>query len=432
MDSKPHNAKHHYYAHSVTAPKVDVCIDGAYLSGTSRSIPIHNVFSQFADLASKWFFLLLRSLLTPLFQFQIWRGLERHSKQPIKVAYIGDLENSRYLQDLIFGKIPEETKSGALYWWQLKRAIRKIDKDIDLSLMEVQFPISVLFQNGDMLRVPRWVKQRVSIDPNWENVEQDIRRKTRKEARRLIRKHAYQAHIAHGKKAATSFYDQIYRPYVFKRYGATAMVVSRRRFLRECRHGHILELLRDGDVVAASLIRPSGRQFSIVWTGIKTDLDYKESAGASDVLDYFSLCYAHQHGYQFLDLGPSRPRLNDGLLRYKKKWGAALYTGKIPQGFFVVIPHNFTPVIRSMLAAANFITLEKGRLIGKVLVLKDIDPDGIEKRIRNDWADGLEILRYYIWHPSFGIRYTAKRGIEFISLKDSGAPLKLFCHSGSD
>jgi len=431
MSSERIAAKHSNHAPGVTIPRVDECVKADRFSDMSSVLPRCSVLSHFVRLASKWFFLILRTLFTPLYQLQIWQGLEQHSKQAIKVAYIGDLENRRYLQDLIFGKIPVATNCCSLYWWQLKRTIRNLDKDIDLSLMDVQFPVTVIFQKDGMLIVPRWVKQRVFIKPGWENVERGLRRKTRKEVRRLIRKHTYQARIVYGRNAAAMFYDRIYRPFVVKRYGAAALVVRRQQFLRECRYGQILELLHDDEVVAASLIRQTGNQLSIVWTGIKTDLDDKGHAGASDVLDYFSLRYAHQSGCDYLDLGPSRPRLNDGLLRYKKKWGGVLYTGKVPQGLFIVVPHNFTVAVQGMLAAAKFIMLERGRLVGKVLIPEDSDLDAIKKRFSKDWSNGLDFLRYYAWCAPSEMPKTDQRKIEFLSLSGSDDALAKFCRFGS-
>jgi hypothetical protein len=387
-------------------------------------------FFQIIGIISKWFVLIWRTLFTSFYNYEIWEGIEQSSMQGISIAFIGDSENGHYFKELIFKKNPKVTAMRGLYGWQLKKKIHNNPMAMDMTIVDIQFPVTIFFRSDGMLHVPRWVKQRISIDSDWEKVEQGIRHKVRKEVRRVIRKYGYQTRIVHGKKAAAFFYERIYRPFILHRYGAEAFVVSQKKFLRECRHGQILELLRDDNVVAASLIRKTGSQLSVVWTGVNIDLDDKEHAGASDVLDYFSLCYAHQCGCSYLDLGPSRARLNDGLLRYKKKWGAALYTGKIPQGQFLIIPHNFSIAVQAMLAEAKFITLENGRFVARVPITKDKILVDLEKQSRQDWVDGLDLLYYFVWHPTCAIKATKKCNIKVISFMNSDdAPLNLFCRS---
>jgi hypothetical protein len=388
-------------------------------------------FFKLIALASKWFIMIMRSLFTPVFRLHIWHGLERNSGQNIRVAYIGDGENSNYWQDLVYGKCMDATEGHALYWWQLERTLREAQNNNDIAIVDVQCPFTVLFKGDEALQVPRWVKQRVAIVPSWENVMQGMRRKTRKEAQRIIRKYGFQARITSGDEAATFFYDEIYCPFVLKRYGATAFLVKRQQFLRECRCGQILELIADGKVIAASVIRQNGRQLAIVWTGIMLDSDGTEHPGASDVLDFFSMRYAHQQGCEFLDFGPSRPRLNDGLLNYKKKWGASLYIGRVPQGLFLVIPQNFSDPVLAMLASGEFITLEKGRLVGNIFIPKDLELDDIETRIRQHWTDGLDSLRFYLWCTDSEKLHKNHSRIEFISLENSCSPLKWFRRGGS-
>ncbi len=379
----------------------DLHVDCSSLTNHPSGVQTWNLrqrlFLKLITLASKWLIMILRSLFTPVFRFQEWEGVESNSGQNIRIAYIGDDKNRLYWQDLIYGKVLDATENRTLYWWQLRRTLRETKPKNDISVVDLHYPFTVLFQDDGVMQIPRWVKQHIAIAPCWESVMQGMRRKTRKEAQRIIRKYGFQARITSSNKAAIFFYDRIYSPYVLKRYGATAHLVDRRQFLRECSSGQILELISNGKVVAASMIQQTGRRLAIVWTGIMLDVDGKEHPGASDVLDYFSLRLAHQRGCEFLDLGPSRPSLNDGLLNYKKKWGASLYVGRFPQGLFMVIPNKFSVPVQTMLESAKFITLEKGRLIGNLFIPNNIGFDNIETRIRWHWVDGLDSLRFHFW-----------------------------------
>jgi hypothetical protein len=70
---------------------------------------------------------------------------------------------------------------------------------------------------------------------------------------------------------------------------------------------------------------------AVVWSALDMGRDAASLPGVTDTLDYFSLLYAHMTGCDWLDLGPSRPDLCDGILRYKAKWGARITPGLVPQ-----------------------------------------------------------------------------------------------------
>ena len=42
-------------------------------------------------------------------------------------------------------------------------------------------------------------------------------------------------------------------------------------------------------------------------------------------LYFYTIRYAHAQGYRDLDLSYTAPLLNDGVYRYKRKWGAAVH-----------------------------------------------------------------------------------------------------------
>src|SRR5690606_8912692 len=127
------------------------------------------------------------------------------------------------------------------------------------------------------------------------------------------------------------FYENLYVPYVTQRFGPAAFVVDPTSFYQECRRGVLLRLTHEKRVVGAALLRPIGRTLAVVWSALDVLGDGGALRGVTDSLDYFSLLYAHMTGCRWLDLGPSRPDLCDGILRYKSKWGAEITQGLVPQ-----------------------------------------------------------------------------------------------------
>lgn len=215
-------------------------------------------------------------------------------------------------------------------------------EDIDDSLVTT-LPVN-------FVRIPAWVKQRTRVVGEWPEQIQSLGGKLCKEISRVLHKYQYQCRLTREEADISHFYDQLYEPYIRSLYGTSAIVVDRERFLRECQRGVLLQLTANNAIVAAALLRPIGRTMAIVWTGMIPGTEAKRVPGAADAMDYFSLLYAHLKGCRWLDFGPSRPDLNDGALRYKRKWGT-----QITAGYFEQPPIYWSCTNRSGGAGGNYL-----------------------------------------------------------------------------
>ncbi|MCP5092368.1 MAG: hypothetical protein GY949_15750 [Gammaproteobacteria bacterium] len=224
----------------------------------------------------------------------------------------------------------------------------------------------------DFVRVPAWIKQRVRVADDWPTQIRSLRRGTRQEVSRVLRKYGYECRLTNETTDIERFYDDYYRPFIRSSYGESAIIVDRDLFIRECRRGILLQLIDRAAVVASALLRPVGRTMAIVWTGMNPAADARRIPGATDALDYFSLLYAHLKGCRWLDFGPSRADLRDGTLRYKSKWGAEINTGhfKQPSIFWTCGRHG--DAVRGYLRQHVFISSERQALTA-LCFLDDVD-----------------------------------------------------------
>ena len=339
---------------------------------------------------------ILRTAITTDHTYVKMQGAERFSKEFICIAYIGDKKSFHYINDLLFLNIPEITEEKTFRWWQLNQIVQNYESSVDLVVIDVSFPVTLWVKCSGFLVVPRWIMQRVDIANTWADVMGRLRRKTRREAQRVIRKYNYHARVIEGQLWAEDFYEQLYQPHIEKRYGDAAVVVSREQFTKECSRGKIIQLVHNEKVISAALLLHAGRHLSIEWTGMIPDLHKNLKLGATDALDYFTLLYAYLQGYDFLDMGPSRASLNDGLLRYKSKWGAVVYRKKIPQGRLMIKPVHSIDAVSSAITNHKFLSLEEGRLVSRVLLKGDMDQDTIEQVITNEWVEGLNRLSVFL------------------------------------
>lgn len=258
---------------------------------------------------------------------------ETDTSSALRIHYLGDGSQLSYLQSLCFanqftilaeqtlkltevvsGKFPQETA--------------------DLRVYDFDFPAQKLLQPQG-IGIPYWLKQKIQINGSWEEYLGRMRRKTRREAQRMIRKFELETAVVAGSDFGETFYEQLYKPYIERRHGESSVIIAKPEFMARIAGSEIIQLLFQGQVIAAAQLNVSDTVLSIGWTGVREqDLD-KGLRGAADALDYFCMKYAFDNGCTAIDMGHSRAVLSDGILKYKKKWGANINTGVVPQGKLV-------------------------------------------------------------------------------------------------
>lgn len=289
-------------------------------------------------------------------------GMECHSNEHITVIYIGDKSNYEYVVSLIFNSTPQTFCKKRIQWWVVNREIKLARKSADLLIADIDFPLNLFIKKQGALVLPRWLKQKIDIADRWQDVLAKLRRKTRREAFRSIRKYNLKARVVRDVESNGYFYQHLYKPYIQSRYGHQAALVSEQRFLSECAHGQQIQILQDNKILAAVLVHISGNQLTLAWTGIDKNVEKNQLTGVADALDLYSLMYAYTQGCSVMDMGGSRPLINDGVLRYKRKWGSAISLGLIPKGNLFYFPCKLTPSVESFLENNPMVIKQRKKL----------------------------------------------------------------------
>ena len=182
-------------------------------------------------------------------------------------------------------------------------------------------------------------------------------------------------------------------------------------------------------MVAAVAVRLSGRQMALAWTGIDIKLTHEQRLGAADALDFFTLIYAYQCGCGHMDMGHSRACLDDGVLRYKRKWGASIYRKKLPQGSILIAPLTSSPAVFSLLANVRFITLDDGRLVCRTILPPGLPEGELEGFLKHTWVDGLQRVRF-LTQATVSSEVTRQfPWAEFVAFDTTDTPLEKFIAS---
>jgi hypothetical protein len=224
----------------------------------------------------------------------------------------------------------------------------------DLAVVELPPLWSACLPAGMRLRMPAWVSQEIR-GPNGGVIA--LPAALRSEVERHCRREGYQLCFTTAPEAIRRFYAELYRPYVSGRFGDGAVLVDEPRFLAVGR-GMTLATLQVGDAWAAGLLfRRRGTTLHLGWFGAATQ---PPRAGASEVLDARVIEHGLAQGVRRVVMGHSRPRLTDGVLRYKGRFGAVARPTRFPQrviGLQVLRP---SAALTRSLNAARFLVFHEG------------------------------------------------------------------------
>lgn len=250
------------------------------------------------------------------------------------------------------------------------------------------------------LRMPAWVKQRLRIEDTWEEQLTGMRRGTRQEIVRMLRRYGYKCRLTRARGDFDRFYSGLYIPYVTGRFGKGAVTVDEARFLRECRRGTLLQLLHDQTVVGGALLRRVGDTMAIVWSALNPCTAGPPMRGITDTMDYFSVLFAYLKACRWLDFGPSRPDLYDGALRYKRKWGTHVAKGLVSQP---TVTWSCTGLHHEEEAAflARHAVLQciDGKLVATAFLAEGAAPDSIRPAVQLLTGPGIERSRIIALAP---------------------------------
>jgi len=357
------------------------------------------------------------------------QGLGRpiNSTDDVRVRYVGERKNIGFLVSACFSefKVSSERALGPL---EAAAAVRRAGQDEDMLLVDAESPL--MSPGVPALRLPPWVRQRVSLPTSWPDFVSSLSRGTRREIARCLRKYRYQARVADSHAAFERFYRDLYQPHVVRRFGAEAFVIDEATFHRERAGTQLIELVHDGEVVAGNVVRSAGDTTWILWCGFSSLVDSRGLKGVTDVLDYFSLLDAARRGIKQVDFGRSRPRLNDGPLTYKSKWNSEVRLGVLKKPPLLIVPRNLGAPVAKSLARNQWVTRVGGSLV--VVVLFDQGPvseDDVRLACQRYRHPGISRLRLCA-AQGFGFRVKtsawSSEGIDLVDLDAARDPVRRY------
>jgi hypothetical protein len=234
-----------------------------------------------------------------------------------------DEPSARYWSRAFFAESPTLEVLGEVGALAVPRVAARLAGGAELSLWQTPWPVSRCL--GRRARVPSWVPLWLATDRPLEAVIEGARsgRAARKNDVRRVARLGLRVRVATEPAAYELFRRELYEPYGRSRFGDLFVPLPAHVLRHARRYGRLLLLERDGRPVAGTLLARRGPALAVLAFGVRPDASLPPGSG-------LEACYLHAIRFAVesripcLQLGSCRPALSDGVLRYKRKWGARL------------------------------------------------------------------------------------------------------------
>lgn len=290
----------------------------------------------------------------------VWmiEGAEKTTRKPLTLLFCGQLENKNYLVRLIFGDTAGE-KLSRVWCWRLDALAADRNAGHALAIIErTRLPRAAA---SGTFHIPCWIGGEIEL------AEAEHRRRHNgnvKEDLRRIRKNGFDMATERAPERIYKFYEEMYIPYVRAVYGTRAFVASRTELDAMMVKAELLLVRRQHEAVAGQIILHEGGRPRTWLTGVKHGDRRYVRDGAIAALYHFSTELLATRGFERVHTGASRPFLNDGVLRYKSKWGMRI-ADRAPKWFRLSLVRPSAGVA-AFLASNPFLFEVSGKFYGAV------------------------------------------------------------------
>jgi hypothetical protein len=275
----------------------------------------------------------------------------------------------------------------------------ELKKDCSLIVVELKQTHYARLNPGNWFFIPLWVRGEITLPIadkflKHESVKSDLRR---------IRNHAFEYEVTLDGRLFDDFFDNMHVPYINKVHGEAAKFASPAETRKVRGNSDLLLVKKRGQPdrhIAGILIvyEPTGPR---LWSlGIRDgNLDYVRE-GVVAALYHFSIHYLMAKGFLRINIGGSRPFLQNGVLQFKRKMSQTII-GSSWEGFALKIL-SYTPATKAFLQNNPFIFVSDDVLYGAIFTDFDrpLSQEKIQQLDKDYFHPGLAKLFIYCFNES--------------------------------
>jgi hypothetical protein len=177
----------------------------------------------------------------------------------------------------------------------------------------------------ELLRLPRFVSLVTPADRAPDELAKHLPNSARSDVVK-VRKHGFTSRVTRDIAWVPEFFTRYHQPSITARHGEEGYVMSIADIERDMREKpcEFLQVMDGSECLAAILCLPCPEGYRMNRLGWREGDPALVKRGALAALYWFSIVRAHELGLQWLRMGGTPPYLEDGVFRFKSKWGARL------------------------------------------------------------------------------------------------------------
>lgn len=261
-------------------------------------------------------------------------GAERAGGLPLRVLCPDTAGAKDYLLRRLFREGARETFLGKVSAWAGAERVRALSPEADLLFWYVRPALAGLAREGALARLPAWVPVHVDLGSP-ECAARGKEKLTR--SGNALKKAGFAAEVTRDERDFADFYERAFLPYVRSRHGENAVVQTLAETMAgRARAGwELLALRRDGVIAAGATVEFSCERARFWQMGVRDGAPGLLAEGVSDFVYHHMLSVCRERGVRILNLGSCRPFAQDGVLEYKRRFGAYVAQGESAgRGYF--------------------------------------------------------------------------------------------------
>jgi hypothetical protein len=330
-----------------------------------------------------------KNLLIPIV---ILRGRTRMDGHLGTLLVAGVEHEVYYLIQRFFEGEYQRKSLGKVPLWSLVSTLKELRTTVDLTIARIDRLSCRLLFGADYLAVPEWVGSMLTVPEDLESLVRN--NDSLKSDLRIVDRNKLTPSISEAEEDFEEFYHRMYVPFICNRHGTQAFIRHFYWMRRAFHQGGILWVLRGGQRISGVLFRRRGNMIQSLAMGTANGQWDLVKKGANFATDLYIVKYSKKLGFKLIEFGGSRPSLNDGVLRYKRKWGMNLVDKQDNWYNYLVYWNRFNESVTSFFSNNPLIFRDNGGLSAISLIHNDEPATQTEaKKIhRSTWMPGLSRL----------------------------------------
>ncbi|MEY4752709.1 MAG: hypothetical protein RJA44_384 [Pseudomonadota bacterium] len=272
----------------------------------------------------------------------------------------------------------------------------------DLCIINAPARFRPALERQGALIAPDMVRQVIDLRGGIEQAKRGFRSRNRTLFNKYAQRSPFAIRVSRDVADFEYYYDRMFVPHTRKQFSHMPVIDTREALAERFAQGFLLIANRDGQDVAADLCYEQDRRLHYHRAGVLDGDEQHIQDGAQTALYVHMMLLAAERGLDYLDLGASRPFIDDGVYRHKRVWGARVLPEDSRDKIHAYLPlseHGLTRFLRHN----PMLAFEHGQHIAAHMAAEDESGFDSAEALKRCGADGVSGVHVHFTRPSLQV-----------------------------